>query len=277
MQKTEKIKILKIKFDKVKLDEATEIALNLAKSKEKHFIATPNPEMLLEARKNPKFLDVLNRSSLNIPDGIGILWAAKYLEITKNDKSKIFKTIKWIFSLTSVILYPKYIKSILKERVSGVDLMEKICKKSARQNLKIFLLGAKEGVAKKTKETLEKKYTDIQITDVYAGSPKESEEKTIIDKINESEAQILFTAFGAPSQELWIARNLKNLHNIKLAMGVGGSFDFIANVRKRAPQWIQKIGLEWLYRLLQEPSRLKRIFNAAVKFPVKIFTSNLKR
>jgi N-acetylglucosaminyldiphosphoundecaprenol N-acetyl-beta-D-mannosaminyltransferase len=270
MQKTEKIKILKVKFDKVQLAEATEIALNLAKSKEKHFIATPNPEMLLEARKNPKFLEVLNSSSLNVPDGIGILWAAKYLEITKNNKSKTLKAIKWIFSLISVLLYPKYIKDILKERVSGIDLMEKICQKSTQENLKIFLLGAKEGVAEKTKEMLLKKYSDIQITGLYAGSPKE-EEKIIIDKINRSEAQILFVAYGAPFQELWIARNLKKLHDIKLAMGVGGSFDFIAKIRKRAPEWMRKIGLEWIYRLLQQPSRLKRIYHAVIKFPIKIF------
>ncbi|OGJ42336.1 hypothetical protein A3I58_04070 [Candidatus Peregrinibacteria bacterium RIFCSPLOWO2_02_FULL_39_10] len=270
MQKTEKIKILKVKFDNIKLDEATEIALNLAKSKEKHFIATPNPEMLLEARKNPKFLEVLNKSSLNVPDGIGILWAAKYLETTKNNKSKILKTVKWIFSLISVLLYPMYIKDILKERVSGIDLMEKICQKSTQENLKIFLLGAKEGIAEKTKEVLLKKYPDIQITGLYAGSPKESEERIIIDKINRSEAQILFVAYGAPFQELWIARNLKKLHNIKLAMGVGGSFDFIARTKKRAPKYLQKLGLEWIYRLIQQPSRLKRIYNAVIKFPIVV-------
>ena len=270
MQKTEKIKILKVKFDNIKLDEATEIALNLAKSKEKHFIATPNPEMLLEARKNPKFLEVLNKSSLNVPDGIGILWAAKYLETTKNNKSKILKTVKWIFSLISVLLYPMYIKDILKERLSGIDLMEKICQKSTQENLKIFLLGAKEGIAEKTKEVLLKKYPDIQITGLYAGSPKESEERIIIDKINRSEAQILFVAYGAPFQELWIARNLKKLHNIKLAMGVGGSFDFIARTKKRAPKYLQKLGLEWIYRLIQQPSRLKRIYNAVIKFPIVV-------
>lgn len=276
MQEIEEIKILKVRFDKVQLFEATEIALNLAKNKGKHYIATPNPEMLLEAGKNPKFLNVLNKSSLNVPDGTGILWAAKYLEITKKNKSKILKTIKWILSLMSVLLYPAYIKDVFKDRVTGVDLMEKICQKSSTENLKIFLLGAKEGVAEKTKETLKKKYPNLKITGVYAGSPKESEEKTIIDKINESEAQILFTAFGAPSQELWISKNLKNLHNIKLAMGVGGSFDFIANVRKRAPRWMQKIGLECTYRLLQQPSRLKRIYNAVIKFPITVLKKNLK-
>lgn len=276
MQEIEKIKILKVKFDKVQLFEATEIALNLAKNKEKHFIATPNPEMLLEAGKNPKFLSVLNKSSLNVPDGTGILWAAKYLKVIENNRSKLLKTIKWILSLLSALLYPSYTKSELKERVTGVDLMEKICQKSSQENLKIFLLGAKEGVAEKAKETLEKKYPNLKITGFHAGSPKESEEKTIINKINESEAQILFVAYGAPSQELWISRNLKKLHSIKLAMGVGGSFDFIANVRKRAPQWMQKIGLEWIYRLLQQPSRFKRIFNATIKFPVKILKNRLK-
>lgn len=238
MRKT--IKILNVKFDKISLEEAAKKATIFAQSKKQHYICTPNPEIVLEAQKNKKFLKILNNSDLNIPDGVGIIWAAKYL------------------------------KQGSLQRVTGVDLMEKICEKAAKENLKIFLLGAANGVAQKVKTILKNKYPGLKISGVYSGSPSKKEENMIIKKINNSGAEILFAAFGAPKQELWIARNLKKLTKIKLAMGVGGSFDFIAGLRKRAPKWLQKIGLEWLYRLIQQPSRVKRIYNATIKFPIKI-------
>ncbi|MDD3862215.1 MAG: WecB/TagA/CpsF family glycosyltransferase, partial [Candidatus Gracilibacteria bacterium] len=165
------VKVLKIRFNKVTLKEATEIAVKLAKSKNQSYITTPNPEILLESINNPKFAKILNNSKLNIPDGTGILWATKYLDITKKNKSKFIKILKWIFSLKLQLFYPKYIRSILKERVTGVDLMEKICEKASENKLKIYLLGAKEGTAEKVKEILEKKYHKIQIVGTFSGSP----------------------------------------------------------------------------------------------------------
>lgn len=270
------VKVLKIRFDKVTLKEATEIAVKLAKSKNQSYITTPNPEILLESLKNPKFAKILNNSKLNIPDGTGILWATKYLDITKNNKSKFIKILKWIFSLKIHLFYPKYIRSVLKERVTGVDLMEKICEKAHRNNLKIYLLGAKEGTAEKVKGILEKKYSGIQIVGTFSGSPSPEEEKEITNLIKESNANVLFVAYGAPKQELWIARNLKKMPQVKLAIGIGGAFNFIAGILKRAPEFMQKMGIEWLYRLFQEPSRIKRIYNATVKFSIKVLKSSLR-
>lgn len=278
MQKDEiqSVKILKVRFDKVTLEEATAKAISLAKAVKISQICTPNPEILLAAQKNEKYLTILNQSALNIPDGIGILWAAKYLKITENNRSKLFKFLKWIFSLKTMIFYPKYCRTVLTERVTGVDLMKTICEKAAKENLKIFLLGAAEGVAEKTKLILGKKYPGLKIVGTHSGSAKTDKEQAILSKINKSEANILFVAFGAPSQEIWIHRNLKNFRSVKLAMGVGGSFDFIAGVRKRAPVWMQKSGLEWLYRVITQPSRLKRIYNATIKFPTTILKKSLK-
>lgn len=264
------IQILNIRFDKVTLEEATKKALELAKKQNQSYIATPNPEFLLEAYKNPEFAKVLNNSALNIPDGTGILWATKYLDLTKKNSSKTVKILKWIYSLLLVPFCPKYVRKILKERVTGVDLMENICKHSNGNDLKIYLLGAKEGTAEKTKEILEKKYPGIKITGTFSGTPKAEDEKEIIEKIEKSGAQILFVAYGAPNQELWISRNLHKMPRVKLAIGVGGSFNFIARIRKRAPKIMQYLGLEWLYRLLQEPSRSKRIYNATIKFSLTV-------
>lgn len=268
------VEVLEIRFDKVTLKEATKEALLLAKDEKQSYITTPNPEILLESLKNSEFAKVLNSSALNIPDGTGILWATKYLDITKNNKSKILKTTKWLYSLIIQIFYPKYIRSILRERVTGVDLMENICKHSPEDNLKIFLLGAKEGTAEKVKEILEKKYQGIQIVGIFSGSPRTEEEKEITTQINNSKAQVLFVAYGAPKQELWIAKNLHKMPTVKLAIGIGGSFNFIAGILKRAPRFMQTLGLEWLYRLLQEPSRIKRIYNATIKFSFVILKSS---
>ncbi|MEK7545264.1 MAG: WecB/TagA/CpsF family glycosyltransferase [Patescibacteria group bacterium] len=256
MQK--KIVILEVPFDQVTLETAVKKVEEMIESEGQFQIATPNPEMVLEARKNEKFLHLLQKTELNIPDGIGIVWASKWLKFRGKDDS-------------------------LPQRVTGTDLMEKILKKSTESSShlfqkKVFLLGAAEGVAKKTKEIFEKKFPDIQITGFESGTPDEKDEEDLIQKINHSQAKILFVAYGAPKQEFWIARNLHKMPLIKIAIGVGGAFDFFAGIRKRAPDWMQKTGLEWLYRAIQEPRRIKRIYNAVIKFPLAfLFSSKKKR
>ncbi len=243
-----KVKILDIPFANVNLQQALKTVLErLKKPLEKaFFIATPNPEMLLEARKNSEFKKILQKQTdLNIPDGFGIILASKLQKMP------------------------------LAERVTGTDFMQALCQ-NVPGGTKIFLLGAAPGVAKKTKNILEKKYKNIKIVGTHSGSPAPKEEKNICGRINESGAEILFVAFGAPKQELWLAKNLPYLSTIKVAMGVGGAFDFIAGARKRAPAWLQKCGLEWVFRLIQEPKRLKRIYNATVKFPVVLLLKNKK-
>lgn len=236
---TKPVTILDIPFSNITLKKAVNLCIEkLNEPQEKpFFIATPNPEMLLEAEKNPNFKKILQtQTDLNIPDGFGILLASKWQ------------------------------KTPLQERVTGADLMQALCENTPVKT-KIFLLGAAPGVAEQTKTILQKKYPQIEIVGTHSGSPALEEEKKIINLINKSGAEMLFVAFGAPKQEMWLAKNLPDLQTVKIAMGVGGAFDFIAGIRKRAPQWMQKSGLEWLYRVVQEPTRIKRIFNATIKFP----------
>lgn len=266
-------KILNVRFDHVTLKQATETAVQWGAGDVKRYICTPNPEMLLAAQKNKKFLKILNHSDLNTPDGIGILWAAKFLKITEKTTLKAVKTFKWLYSLAFIALFPPYIRTELSQRVTGADLMQSICKNCG--DTPIFLLGADEGVAEKVKEILEAQYPRLKIVDTFAGSPSEAEENEIRKLIDSSGARILFLAFGAPAQEMWIHRNFKKLKTVTLAVGVGGTFDFISGVRKRAPGWMQKIGLEWLYRLIQQPKRIARIYRATIKFPITILKSRL--
>ncbi|MFC1655338.1 WecB/TagA/CpsF family glycosyltransferase [Patescibacteria group bacterium] len=261
MQK--KIDVLNVRFDNVTIEETLDYIFDHINRGKKGYLCTPNPEMLLEAERNHDFKKVLNHSLLNIPDGIGILWAATHIA-RKSSKLKAF------FTLPLIAFMPSMFKKILRERVTGSDLMKKIAREAARANKSIFLLGAAEGIAEETAEKLKKTYTGLQIAGTYAGSPTPDEEEFIINGINDASPDILFVAYGAPRQEMWISRNLKYLNSVKIAIGIGGAFDFIAGKRKRAPKWMQKLGLEWLFRLIQEPSRWKRIYNATIKFPTKV-------
>ncbi|HBB02991.1 MAG: teichoic acid biosynthesis protein, N-acetylglucosaminyldiphosphoundecaprenol [Candidatus Peregrinibacteria bacterium GW2011_GWF2_38_29] len=256
---SERIFILGVPFDKKTKQEILDILLNWLKEDKKRHIATPNPEFILEAQINSHFKEILNKTDLNIPDGIGILWASSYAQNPK--------LLRGIGLLISILFHQKSCKKILKERVSGADLMLDICEKVTNTPHKIFLLGAREEIAQKASENLLKHFPALKIVGAYEGNP---DEKNLLEKINDSKADILFVAYGAPKQEIWIHENLPKLTHIKLAMGVGGTFDFIAKSKKRAPKFMRNIGLEWLFRLVQEPKRIKRIWNAVIKFPYTV-------
>ncbi len=209
-----------------------------------HHVLTPNPEMLLASRSNPAFRSVLQYSSLNVPDGVGLLLASMFLG------------------------------NPIRERVSGIDLITALCRVTDQP---VFLLGAGPGVAERAAEVLHKQNPSLFIAGTYGGSPNAAEEAAIIERINQSGAKILFVAYGAPRQDLWIARNLKRMPGVGVAMGVGGSFDFLAGVLTRAPKWMRSIGLEWLFRLLQQPSRIGRIFNAVVVFPLIVLLTEKRQ
>ena len=180
------------------------------------------------AQKDINFRNILRRCDLTVPDGVGLLWAAKHMGTP------------------------------LPERVTGSDGVPKIAERAAQTGWKLYLLGAAPGVAEKTADILRERYPGVQIVGTYSGSPAPEEEAEIVEKINASGADILFVAYGAPEQDKWIARNTPRLR-VKMAMGVGGSFDFIAGVIPRAPLWMQQMGLEWLYRLYLQPWRIRRM------------------
>jgi len=243
----DRITILGIPFDQVTLEEAiTRLLQILAEDlQQPFFVATPNPEMLLETLKNHEFKNVLQKTGLNIPDGVGIIFAAKVNGTP------------------------------LKERVTGTDLMQHLCAKITPET-PVFLLGGATGVAEKTKEKL-LSHKKINIVGTYAGSPAAANDQKLREIVNAAAPELLFVAYGAPKQELWLARNLPHLKSVKVAIGVGGAFDFISGARKRAPLIMQKLALEWLYRLIQEPHRIKRIFNAVVVFPLLFVLAKFKK
>ncbi len=193
-----------------------------------HHVCTINPEMIMMAQQDVNFHNILSRADLTVPDGVGLLWAARH------------------------------IGQPLPQRVTGSDGVPIIAAEAAQRGWKLYLLGAAPGVADKAAAVLRQRYPAIQIVGVYGGSPAPEEEDAIVERVNASGADLLFVAYGAPNQDKWIARNLPRLH-VKMAMGVGGSLDFVAGVIPRAPLGWQRLGLEWLYRLYLQPWRIMRM------------------
>ena len=140
----------------------------------------------------------------------------------------------------------------------------------------VFLLGAAPDVAELAAAKLREKNPQLRIVGTYSGSPSEADAPEILRRINAADPQVLLVAFGAPAQDLWIDRYKADLHHVRVAMGVGGTFDFLAGRIKRAPHIFRSLGLEWLWRLIQEPRRIKRIRNAVVVFPLLVKKSNQK-
>lgn len=192
-----------------------------------HHICTTNPEFTMIAQHDPNFAHILRRADLCVPDGIGMMLAA------------------WRMGAT------------LPERVTGSDGLPIIAERAAAEGWRLFFLGAAPGIAAQAADILRERYPGLQVVGVYSGSPAPAEEDALVEMVNASGADLLFVAYGAPKQDKWIARNLPRLQ-VSAAMGVGGTFDYIAGVVPRAPVWMRQIGMEWLYRLIREPWRIKR-------------------
>ncbi len=198
-----------------------------------HHICTVNPEFMMIAQKNTAFFELLNRSEACVPDGVGIMLAARMLG------------------------------ERLPGRITGSDGVPKMAERAARDGWRLFLLGAAPGIAEQAAEKLQENNPGLAIVGTYAGSPADGEAETIIKMVNTSGADILLVAYGAPKQDLWIDQHREQLQ-VKVAMGVGGAFDFIAGIVPRAPQWIRRVGLEWLFRLVRQPWRWRRMLRLPV-------------
>ncbi|MCA1021031.1 WecB/TagA/CpsF family glycosyltransferase [Halobacillus litoralis] len=193
--------------------------------KRQSFIVAINPEKILKAQEDQDLKALLNKATYQIPDGVGVLLASKLK------------------------------KGGIKERVTGIDMLLTLCEQAAANGKSVFLYGAKPGVAAEAKDKLVEQYPNLQVAGVMDGYEKD--EQKVIQTINESGADILFVALGSPRQEYWIVDHMKEL-NVRIFQGVGGSFDVISGRVKRAPALFQRFGVEWLYRLISEPWRIKR-------------------
>lgn len=198
----------------------------LRKKAKKMIIFTPNPEIIIMGYHNLQFRTILNTASLALPDGIGVIWAGKLL-------GKNFK-----------------------KRITGVDAIFDLCGMASDYGFTVGLIGGEDKIAEIAAECLVRKYPKLKISFAESGG-QISEKGEMIGSYQVSKTDLLFVAFGPPKQEIWISENIESLP-IKIVMGVGGAFDYIASSVPRAPKWLQNLGFEWLFRLVTQPWRFKR-------------------
>lgn len=234
----EAVRIFGVRFDNVTASEAKRRFIAMMESGGLKTIYTPNTEIIMKAQEDPTFKQVLNEGDLVIPDGIGVVLASKIHHLG------------------------------LSERVPGIELMGLMLEFCNRAGKSIYLFGGAPGIAEKASEKILSTYPNLKIVGIRDGYFKEEDVWSILDDINEKKPDILFVALGAPKQEKWIHQHKKTL-NTKVAMGVGGALDVWSGTVKRAPVIYQKLGLEWFYRLLKQPSRIGRMMSLP-KFMIKV-------
>ena len=216
----------------VRVDDATYYDLMAAvdrfvASGRPHQVVTLNPEMLVTARADPAFRAILARSDLNVADGVGLMLAARILGCP------------------------------LRQRVTGSDGIYYLARHSAQRGYRVYFLGAGPGVAEATAQRLAAAYPGLSVAGTYGGSPAAQETAEVVGRVRAAHPDLLLVAYGVPAEEKWIARNRDDL-GVPVMIGVGGSFDFVAGVTRRAPPWMRRLGLEWLHRLFREPWRWRR-------------------
>lgn len=231
-----KASVMGVYFDNYTLTEFIEHALTCIENKEKCTVVTPNAEIGIECRNNHELLDIVNRSTLVLPDGISVKIAAKI------------------------------IGAPITQKVAGIEFSEGMCAELAKREGSIFLFGAKPGVADTAAEKLCEKYPGLRIAGSRNGYFSEDEELQIVQQIKDANPDLLLVCLGAPKQEFFIDKYKEQLPDCVM-VGAGGSIDVFAGTAKRAPKIFIKLGLEWLYRLCKEPKRIKRM----IKLPLYIW------
>ena len=231
----EKLHIWDVPIDKVDRAKVMDIFEELMETPGCSMIVTPNSEIVMNASKDEELADLLREAELTIPDGIGLVYASKILG------------------------------QPLKERVTGIDFANAALEKMAKERKSVYFLGSKPdggngiSVAQMAADKKMAEYPGLVVSGVRDGYFKLEDEAEIVAQINASGAELLLVALGSPKQEKFIQRHRKEFEHVRVAIGIGGSLDVWAGTLKRAPEFYQKHGLEWLYRLIQEPSRYKRM------------------
>ena len=235
-----KTDIMGVRFDNVSMDEAVAAAAELIGRDCAACCVTPNSEIVYETLHDPGLRELVNSADLVLPDGSGVVLAARILGTP------------------------------LKQKVAGIDFAEQLAGYLAREGLRLYLLGAKPGIAELAAQKLCERHPGLQIAGLADGYFKD--EQAVVERIRAARADVLFVCLGAPKQELFMRAHREEL-GVRFMIGLGGSLDGFAGTVKRAPRWMRRLGLEWLYRLIREPWRFRRM----LRLPKFIFAVVRKR
>ena len=223
----DKASFFKVRVDKISLQDTLGCCDKFIRTRVPHQIVVVNVAKLVKAKTDRALRNIINDADLVGADGVPLLWISKYLG------------------------------NPIPGRVNGTDLMEKLVERAAVKGYSIYFLGAKPEVVRKVVSVYTEKYPTLKVAGYRDGYFRPEEEDQAADEIRASRADIIFLAFGSPKKEKFVQRHLYRM-NVPVVHGVGGSFDVVAGVTKRAPFWMQSWGLEWFYRFLQEPTRMWR-------------------
>lgn len=238
MKTIPKVHIFGIPFSKMGMKETVQYLTNRINGREQTHVITANPIMVMSALEHPSYKEMMLKSDLIVPDGAGIVWAAQ-----KGGNP-------------------------VAERVTGIELLHELFRVGEEHHWKVYLLGTTQEIIEAAAQSLQMQYPQVRIVGCHDGYFTAAEDEEVITSIKELQPDLLFVARGADTQEPWIVKHRAALE-VPLIMGVGGSFDVISGKLKRAPEWIQKLRIEWLFRLLQEPKRLPRMM-VLPKFMLKV-------
>lgn len=241
----ERTEVLGVPVDAVNMATTLQLIREMLASDHTHPVLAVNPEKVIAAQQDPVLLRVLQQASLVIPDGIGVVIAARLLQ------------------------------GVPMERVAGSDLMPAICRLAAEEGHSVFFYGAKPGVASRAAELLQQRYPGLQVGGVQHGYVPDEEMGQLLETINSSGAGVLFVGLGSPRQEYWMNKYRERL-KVKVCQGVGGSFDAVCGNPRRAPKLFLRLNLEWLYRLVTQPQRLTRQ-TALPRFAAQVLRRTLSR
>jgi N-acetylglucosaminyldiphosphoundecaprenol N-acetyl-beta-D-mannosaminyltransferase len=206
------------------------------------------------AHGDPEIARILNDAALCLPDGVGILWAAHYLSLPGRGLRAL---TQFALSLASMLFRPGAIRRPLRQPMRGVDFTWTMLEAISEAGLSVYLLGGTKGELAGTLSAIQQRLPALRITGHHHGYFPKRDNTAVVEGINAAKPDVLIVAMGFPKQERWIAANVKDL-DVIVAVAEGGSFSFISGATSRAPSWMRRAGLEWLYRLLRQPSRLLR-------------------
>lgn len=219
--------VLGVRVDCLTMAQAIDRCLRFLDTAGQHQVVTVNPEFVMLAQHDAPFRALIRDASLVVPDGAGIVWALRRQGIANV------------------------------ARVTGIDLMQELCVSAAQERLSVFLLGAAPGIAARAAAVLQQDIPGLEIAGTAVGAPDPKHAPALCAQVRESVADILFVAFGCPAQDFWI-QQYQAESGARVAIGVGGSFDYISGTVARAPLWVRRLNLEWCYRLLRQPWRWRR-------------------
>ncbi len=245
-----------MRFHSLSRAQAAQAIAQMARSGQKSYVVKPYSEFMPRAARDPRLRDILNGADLCLPDGVGILWAAHYLSLPGGSLRALAQLP---LSLAALVFNPGAVRSPLRQHMAGVDLTWEMLARLDEARARVFLLGGTEQEVSATRHRIEARLRGLDVVGARHGyfRPTGEENDRIVEAIGAAAPQVLLVAMGFPRQEEWIAANLPLLA-VNVAVAEGGSFSFISGATRRAPLWMRRSGLEWLFRLLRQPWRLRR-------------------